>query len=325
MNNKSIVIGIIALIVIGGIAVFATKIKAPSSVTTNTGVYCSSDGTLTDTMPIQSHRSYCLKTDSNGKTYSVSAPNEYSFSIVDDQGNTLKNFEITHTKLMHVIVARKDLAYFQHVHPEFDQATGVFTFKDLTFPADGEYRIFADFAAAGGQMDSMGMPLTTTISEDVPVGNLANYKEQAIGTEEKSKVFDDLQVTLNTHGTLTSGSESMLMYTITQNGKPVTDLESYLGALGHAVVLRDGNLDFIHAHPSEDVNAKQTGNVDFMVDFPEAGKYKIFTQFQKGGKVITTNFVVTVTQGADSMQGMDMQGGSMSMPGMDHSKMQMGQ
>ncbi|MHB8710142.1 MAG: hypothetical protein ACYC6X_01155 [Minisyncoccota bacterium] len=323
MNNK-IILGIIGVIIIAGIVVVMSKRGNSPQIATKEGVYCSSDGTLSNTISIQSHRSYCLKADSSGKTYGVNSPNEYSFSIVDDQGKTLKDFSITHTKMMHVIVARKDLAYFQHVHPEFDASTGIFTFKDLTFSADGEYRIFADFAATGSQMDAMSMPLTTTLSEDVPVGNLANYKPQAIGTEEKTKTFDGLQVTLNTHGTPTSGAESMLMFSLSQNGKPVTDLESYLGALGHAVVLREGNLDFIHAHPSEDVNAKQTGNVDFMVDFPEAGKYKVFTQFQRAGKVITTDFVVTVTQGAtspDSMQGMDMQ----SMPGMDHSKMQMGQ
>ena len=311
MKNKSLALIIIGIVVIGGIALVATKGNNTSPSQTSSGT------------PIQSHRTYSLKSDSQGKTYAVNTPNEYSFSIVDEQGDTLKSFATTHTKLMHLIVARKDLAYFQHVHPEFDASTGVFTLKDLTLPADGEYRIFADFAAAGGQMDSMGMPLTTTLSEDVPVGNLANYKPQSIGTEEKTKTFDGLHVTLNTHGTPTSGAESMLMFSLSQNGKPVTNLQPYLGALGHAVVLREGNLDFIHAHPSEDVNATQTGNVDFMVDFPEAGKYKVFTQFQKDGKVITTNFVVTVAQGNDSMQGMDMQGMDMSMPGMDHSKMQM--
>ncbi len=310
MKNKSIIVGIVVLLAIGGIALFVTKNNSQPGISTGT--------------PIQSHRTYSVKSDSQGKTYTVNTPNEYSFSIVDEQGNTLKDFAITHTKMMHVIVVRKDLAYFQHVHPDYDATTGTFTLKDLIFPADGEYRIFADFAPNNAQKDAMGMPLAVTLSEDVPVGNLANYKPQAIGTEEKTKTFDGLQVTLNTHGTPTSGAESMLMFSLSQNGKPVTDLESYLGALGHAVVLREGNLDFIHAHPSEDVNATQTGNVDFMVDFPEAGKYKVFTQFQKGGKVITTNFVITVDQGANSgsMEGMDMM---QSMPGMDHSKMQMGQ
>ncbi len=293
MKNKTLLFGIIAVVVVGGIVFISTK---NNNKPTN-GI-------------VQSHRSYSLQSDSSGKTYSVKTPSEYSFSIVDEQSNTLKDFAITHTKLMHVIVVRKDLAYFQHVHPAFDQATGKFTFKDLTFPADGVYRIFADFAPAGGQKDAMGAPLPVTLSEDVPVGTGANYTLKALGSEEKSKTFDGYQVALSFDQALVSGKEVMLTFNLKQNGKPITDLEEYLGALGHAVILREGNLDFIHAHPMEDAKRPQTGEVGFMVNFPETGRYKVFTQFQRAGKVFTTDFVVTVGQGSDSMQ---------SMPGMDHS------
>lgn len=256
---------------------------------------------------------YSLQSDNNNKVYPVNSPSEYSFSIVDDKGNTLKDFAITHTKPMHVIVVRKDLVYFQHIHPEYNQETGVFTLKDLTFPADGLYRIFADFAPANSKQDAMGMASAITLSEGVAVGKIEKYKPQTIGTGETSKTFDGYQVSLNTHGTPMSGQENMLMFTLMQNGKPVTNLEPYLGALGHSVILREDTLDFIHAHPVEDVNAKQTGNVDFMVDFPEAGKYKVFTQFQINGKVTTTNFVISVSKG-EAGQSME----SMNMSGMNH-------
>lgn len=309
MNNK-IILGIVGIIVVAGIVFVATKDGNNSQMAKNAGVYCSSGGTFTNTMSIQSHRSYCVKSDSSGKTYSTNTPSEYSFSLIDDQGNTLKNFEITHTKRMHVIVVRKDLKYFQHIHPEFDQTTGQFTFKDLTFPADGVYRIFADFAPGGGQKDAMGTPLPVTLSEDVPVGIGANYTPEALGSEEKTKTFEGYQVVLSSDQTLVSGKATMLAFDLKQNGRPITDLQEYLGALGHTVVLREGNLDFIHAHPMQDINRPQTGEVGFMVDFPEAGRYKIFTQFQRAGKVFTTDFVVTVGQGANS---------SNSMPSMNHS------
>jgi hypothetical protein len=299
MKNKAI-LTVVGIIVVAGIVFVATKSGNNSHVVKNAHVYCSSDGTLIGTMPIQSHRSYCVKSDSTGRTYSVNAPSEYSFSIVDDQGNTLKNFAITHTKRMHVIVARKDLAYFQHVHPEFDSTTGQFTFKDLIFPADGVYRIFADFAPAGGQIDATGTPTPVTPSEDVPVGTGANYSPQALGSEKKTKTVEGYQVSFSSNQPLVSGKEVMLGFDLKQNGKSITDLEQYLGALGHGVILREGNLDFIHAHPVEDINTPQTGKVNFMVDFPEAGKYKIFTQFQKGGRVFTTDFVVLVVEGTQT-------------------------
>ena len=314
MNKKNI-LGIIGVIIVAVASIAAFKNGGISRVAKNGGIYCSSDGTLTDKMPIQSHRSYCLKSDSTDKAYSTSTPSEYSFSLVDDQGNTLKDFQVTHTQLMHVIVVRKDLAYFQHLHANFDPATGIFTLDNLTFPADGTYRIFADFAPANAQMDTMGMPLAVTSFEDVSVGIGSKYTPQPIGSEATTKTFNGYQVTLSTSKSLESGAESMLTFTLEQNGKPITDLETYLGALGHSVILREGNLDFIHAHPTEDPSQLQNGKVDFMVDFPEGGTYKVFTQFQKAGKVFTTDFVITVAQGSnptDSMPGMDMQ----SMPGM---------
>jgi hypothetical protein len=307
MNNKSIIFGILAVAMIAGIAFITTK-NNPDSVG-NIGIYCSLDGTLSDTMPIQSHRSYCVKSDASGKSYFANMPSEYSFSIVDDQGNTLRNFEITHTKPMHVIVVRKDLKYFQHIHPEFDQATGQFTLKNLMFPADGQYRIFADFAPSGGQKDAVGTLLPVTISEDLAVGSA--YTPEVIGTEERTKTFDGYQTTLSTDPVLSSGKEIMLTFDLKQNGKSVTDLQEYLGALGHSVILKEGTLDFIHAHPVEDVNKPQTGKANFMVSFPEAGKYKVFTQFQRAGKVSVTDFVLSVAQGVN-MPGKNA-------PDMDHS------
>ena len=162
MKIKLVGFVILGVLVVGG-AVFISTTTAPTPVAQKTDVYCSSDGTLTNTMSIQSHRSYCMKSDSASKTYPVNTPSEYSFSIVDDQGSTLKDFEITHTKPMHVIIVRKDLAHFQHIHPQFNQETGQFTFTDLTFPADGMYRIFADFAPTGGQKDSSGTSLPVTL------------------------------------------------------------------------------------------------------------------------------------------------------------------
>ncbi|OGZ70740.1 MAG: hypothetical protein A3F47_00470 [Candidatus Staskawiczbacteria bacterium RIFCSPHIGHO2_12_FULL_38_11] len=296
MKNKLIVVIIIILIIMFGIIVFAFKGMAPLKIITNNSVYCSSDGKLTNTMPIQSHRSYCLKSDVNGKTYSVNAQSQYSFSVVDDQGNTLKDFEVTHTKAMHVIVVRKDLANFQHVHPEFDKATGIFTLKYLTFPADGIYRIFADFAPAGGQKDAMGLPLPVTLFDDVSVGIGESYASTPLGSQRWTDVFDGYQADLSYGSSLVSGQERELAFTIKNNEMPVKDLQGYLGALGHTVILREESLDFIHAHPKEDVDAKQTGTINFVVNFSEAGKYKVFTQFQRDGKIFTNDFVVSVAK-----------------------------
>ncbi len=288
-----LVLVVIAIAVLGG--TFFTK---HNPLAKNDGIYCSQDGTLSGKQTIQSHRSFCLKSNSSGAIYASSAPASYSFSIVDDQGNVVKDFAITHTKPMHVIVARKDLANFQHVHPEYDEATGTFTLSNLDFPTDGNYRIFADFAPESAMRDPMGMPLPVTISEDVKVGS--GNPTAPIGSEERSKTFNGIQTTLSTTpANLVSGSEAMLTFDLKQNGRAITDLEEYLGAMGHAVVLKEGTLDFLHAHPME--KTTKDGKVEFMLIFPTAGKYKVFTQFQRGGSVFTTDFVVSVAQGTPGL------------------------
>lgn len=291
--NRNLIIGIVAIVVIAG-AAFAFSNRGNSPVATNADVYCSSDGALSDVMPIQSHRSYCIKVSSDTSGFQLNTPATFSYSIVDDQGNTLKDLDTVHEKIMHLLVVRKDLANFQHVHPEFNSTTGGFTLSNLTFPSDGEYRLFADFTPTASQMGPGGIKLPVTLSEDVRVGNLTNYKPQPVGAATNTKATDGFQVALSTDAPLTTGKESMLMFDIQQSGKSVTDLQPYLGALGHAVILRDGDLQFIHGHPVESATDRQTGVIHFMVGFPESGKYKVFFQFQRSGKVSTADFVVNV-------------------------------
>lgn len=307
--NKSI-LALASVVVITAVGFIVMNAGNDSQVA---GVYCSPDGTLTDTMPIQSHRSYCIKSNASEMSYLPNTPAPFPFSIVDDQGNTLKDFALTHTKPMHVIVVRKDLANFQHVHPEYDSTSGRFTLSSITFPTDGQYRIFADFVPSGGQMGPDGMPLVVTISEDIAVGNISNYRPQALRNEERTKTFEGTQVTLSTMPqTLVAGMESMLTFSLSRDGKPITDLQEYLRALGHSVVLREDTLDFIHAHPMDDRTTDQNGKVEFMVSFPREGTYKVFTQFQRDGKVFTTDFVVSVGAGEGEMM-------DEMMPGRDHS------
>lgn len=232
-----------------------------------------------------------------------------AYYIKNEKGEVLKSFKTVHEKIMHFMVVRKDLQNFQHLHPTFDSESGLFSL-DILFPTDGQYRIFADFSPLNNQKDSVGVPTTVTIFEDIEVGNSENYIQIPLGSENRVKTFDGYEVALTTHGALLSGVENMLMFSLSQNGKPITDLEPYLGALGHAVILREGSLDFIHAHPMGSATMQQNGVVSFMVSFPEAGKYKLFSQFQRMGKVFTTDFVVEVVQGDGSVD---------TMPVMDHS------
>ena len=301
------------VVVVGAVVVLTSKgIVLQKS----TAVYCNSDGVLADTQSIQSHRSYCLQSLSSVNTLLPNVPVAYSFRIVDDQGNTLKDFDTVHEWMVHFIVVRKDLAEFQHVHPDFNASTGIFAFLDLTFPSNGAYRLFADFTPSAAQMGPDGLKLAVAAFQDVNVGDLKKYSLSPIGTEEKSKTFGQYQVSLTTQpAQITAGNPESLTFTIQKDGKLVKNLEQYLGAPGHAIILREGTLDFIHAHAEghsmssmgttmsgtmPDVNQEgmkmDTGGptINFKTSFPESGNYKIFLQFQHEGQVVTADFVVNV-------------------------------
>lgn len=122
----------IVLLFLGGFYLFVTR--KPS---------------LNDRPSAQSHRSYSVSSTAESSKYIPKTPSSYSFSIMDDLGNTLRQFAVVHEKIMHVIIVRKDLAEFQHIHPSFNETSGIFTFTDLVFPSDGRYRIFTDFNIRG--------------------------------------------------------------------------------------------------------------------------------------------------------------------------------
>jgi hypothetical protein len=71
----------------------------------------------------------------------------------------------------------------------------------------------------------------------------------------------------------------------------VITTEPYLGAAGHLVALRDGDLAYLHVHPLDEVPA---GPVRFAVDVPSAGTYALFFDFQVDGEVHTARFVLDV-------------------------------
>ena len=209
---------------------------------------------------------------------------------------------------MHIIIVRKDLDEFQHIHPSFNETSGVFTFTDLVFPSDGRYRIFADFTPLNSQKGPDNKPLGVTIYEDVLAGNEAEYTPQSIGDEIQDKSFGEYAVKMIvTPKTIASGVEIKLSFSIQKDKVAVKDLESYLGALGHTVVLRENDLEFIHTHALDETSKNQTGVVDFAVTFSKEGRYKIFSQFQHQGKIITTDYVVYVTQNNPNTKGNNQQ------------------
>jgi hypothetical protein len=205
--------------------------------------------------------------------------------IQKNNGEPMEDFEVNHEKLLHLIIVSKNLSYFNHIHPEY-KGGGVFEIEN-DFPAGGQYRLIADFKPVGG--DSMTKMEWIQV-EGVPATDVPMAKELTL-----VDVADGKRASLSIEG-LGVNRETALTFTVedASTGEPVTDLEPYLGAIGHVVVLSEGGERYVHVHAEED---QGTGpEAQFETSFPKAGIYKLWGQFQQNGQVFTVSYTVIVQE-----------------------------
>ncbi|MDF2958500.1 MAG: hypothetical protein K0S39_235 [Paenibacillus sp.] len=203
--------------------------------------------------------------------------------VQNKEGKLIENFDINHEKKLHLIVVNKDLSYFNHIHPE-PKDKGMFEIT-TQFPAGGEYKLFADFVPTGAS--------AMTKSEWVKVEGEAAAAVPVKPDNSLTKSVDGKEVTL-TADQFKAGKEVTLTFDIKDDAtkKPITNLQQYLGAVGHVVILTQDAEQYLHVHPMEE---KATGpDAKFMTTFPKSGVYKIWGQFQHENKVFTVPFVVQV-------------------------------
>jgi hypothetical protein len=210
------------------------------------------------------------------------------FTVRGPDGHPVTAYDRTHEKDLHLIVVRRDLSGFRHVHPARD-ATGTWGIP-FTFGSGGTWRVFADFAPTG-------LGRTITLGTDVNVSG--TYVPVRLPKASNGTSVDGYDVTLA--GRPVAGEEAELAFRISRAGKAVTDLQPYLGAYGHLVSLRDGDLAYLHNHPAELAQAGGQGGpeVRFSTTFPTPGMYRLFLDFQHAGTVHTAEFTVKVEPHGD--------------------------
>ncbi len=201
--------------------------------------------------------------------------------IKDEAGEPVEAFDVRHEKLMHLIVVSKDLSYFDHIHPEY-RGEGVFEIA-TSFPAGGEYKLIADYVPSGGS--------TTTATERIRVDGPDKDDVPLTPGGGHAKTAGSIQVTLEDDHPV-SGQHFELAFRIadSKTKQPVTDLEPYLGAVGHVVILSEDTEEYLHVHPIDE--SASGPEARFATSFPEPGVYKLWAQFQRDGRVITVPFVV---------------------------------
>jgi hypothetical protein len=216
-------------------------------------------------------------------TASPGADVPVAFTIEGPDGDAVTEYDVEHEKELHLIAVRRDFSGFQHVHPVMDADGRWTTSLDLT---SGQWRLFADFKATGAEAVTLGNDLA------VP----GDYEPVAPASDATTATVDGYTVTLD--GDLTAGAEAKLTLTVTRDGRPVDDLEPYLGAYGHLVALRGGDLAYLHVHPEGtpgDGKTEPGPEVVFYANVPSPGRYHLYLDFKREGVVRTAAFTVTGT------------------------------
>ncbi|WP_217914830.1 hypothetical protein [Miltoncostaea marina] len=207
----------------------------------------------------------------------LGAASELAFRVVGADGRTVRDFDVEHEREMHVIVVRRDLTGYQHLHPRRD-AAGRWTVP-LRLDAAGVHRVYADFSTGGRSV---------TLAADLHVAGA--YAPRPLPAPSATASDAGYEVGLDA-GEPVAGVPADLEFQVRRDGAPVAGIEPYLGADGHLVALREGDLAFLHVHPEE---AEGRGVVRFAATFPSVGRYRLFLQFKHAGAVRTVGYTVEV-------------------------------
>ncbi|GAA2640828.1 hypothetical protein GCM10010399_88080 [Dactylosporangium fulvum] len=215
-------------------------------------------------------------------SFAAGAQQQFSFRVMGPDGKPATRFVLNHEKLMHFIVVRHDLTGFQHLHPEM-APDGTWT-APLTLPSPGIFRLYADFVT----FDPAGQQLPLTLAVDATVAG--NYVPVALPAAARIAEVDGFTVAVE--GTPRVNATQPLSFRVLTGGSPVTDLERYLGAYGHLVVVREGDQGYLHVHPEDQLVG---GAVKFWLSAPSPGRYRMYFEFQKSGAVHRAEFTFDVT------------------------------
>jgi hypothetical protein len=218
------------------------------------------------------------------------APGQSFKSIIhiqDGRGEAVTDFDIFQEKRMHLILVRDDLAFFNHLHPEY-VGKGNFL-METALPSPGNYTLFCDYLPAGAKEQISVLKLRVK-------GPVSSADGPNVGVTKKIIVDTKVEISFSPK-TVKANRETVVTFDLKRaaNDHPVQGLRPYLGEKGHLVILRRSSAlaagDYIHAHAAKESGESQ---IRFMTRFPESGLYKLWCQYDLGGNVNTADFWIRV-------------------------------
>ncbi|MEU7750292.1 copper resistance protein CopC [Micromonospora sp. NPDC049171] len=206
---------------------------------------------------------------------------DYRFRIVGTDRQPATRFAVVHDKPLHMIVVGRDLSGYQHLHPTM-APDGTWSVP-LTLARPGGYRVYADFSVTA--TNGTQIPLVLGVDHTVP----GAHTPTALPPVRAEATAGPYAVSMN--GTPTVGVTAPMHFQVSADPTIPAQLERYLGAYGHLVVVREGDLGYVHVHPEQEL---VDGSVKFWLTAPSSGRYRAFFDFQIAGKVHTAEFTINV-------------------------------
>ena len=231
--------------------------------------------------------------------------------------DVVKKFEVVHDRQYHLFLISQDMEYFQHIHPR-ELADGTWTI-DVTLPKAGYYKVLSDFLPSGGASQFIAQPLITAGYRGDLIGDAARL----VPDETLRKIDGDITATVTYDPPqFAVGLYGHMMYhlTDTATGKPITDLQTYLGAFGHTLIMSEDMAEYVHSHPLDilakpdddggpptfviapgaDLETLRGGpDVTFEGLMPKPGRYRAWTQFRRRDKLHTFSVTFNVVAAAE--------------------------
>jgi Heavy metal binding domain len=206
-----------------------------------------------------------------------------------DSRSVVRTYSTVHERPFHLFVVSHDLTYFVHLHP--DQQRDSSFEAVIPLPKPGAYRLLADFVPAGAAPQWLEKTIVTSDYRGTLTGSAA-----ALDADLADKIDGGLRVRLGMSPPA-AGREQLMSFDLTdaETAAPIVDLEPYLGASGHLLIVSQDIVDAAHSHPVAEVSTARGPTVVFQVLFPRAGLYRVWGQFQRAGRVITVSFTVPVS------------------------------
>lgn len=218
-------------------------------------------------------------------------------------GVRVTEFGEVHDRLFHLFIVSRDMKQFFHEHPT-PQKDGTFTITH-TLPAAGQYMLFSDFMPVGGSPQLISTPLTTAGFDGDIAASWPNLKADPTLVKTINGVKVEMQVE---PAKLIAGEESDVPIHLTdeKTGQPIKDLQRYLGAWGHVMMLSEDMTEHVHSHPEEQLEGTTImdgGGPDmvFHALFPKPGHYRIWLQFQRQNVLSTIPFTVRVLRSGETV------------------------